>query len=119
MGELRLLRGDGELSEAVRPEMSPYKSRTVVDPSSLPPGGPHYLILVFSSEYVPGDERSRTNPGHGYPAYYQQTCHALKYETKGEWEAEIVKRTREGKSDWVALEARRPTVEMKVSVEVG
>lgn len=30
----------------------------------------HYAILIFDSKsvYIPGDERSRTNPGHGYPA---------------------------------------------------
>lgn len=30
-----------------------------------------YLLIVFGSYgiYHEGDERSRTNPGHGYPAY--------------------------------------------------
>lgn len=29
----------------------------------------HYAILLFDKQsvYIPGDERSRTNPGHGYP----------------------------------------------------
>lgn len=29
----------------------------------------HYAIIIFDSTsvYIPGDERSRTNPGHGYP----------------------------------------------------
>lgn len=33
------------------------------------PKGPHFMILVFKREgqYRPGDERSRTHPGHGYP----------------------------------------------------
>jgi hypothetical protein len=26
-----------------------------------------YAAIVKASYYVPGDERSRTNPGHGYP----------------------------------------------------
>ena len=31
----------------------------------------HYGALVFNTQtvYHEGDERSRTNPGHGYPAY--------------------------------------------------
>jgi hypothetical protein len=33
------------------------------------PSAPHWAILKFSSTHVPGDERSRTNPGHGYPAH--------------------------------------------------
>lgn len=28
-----------------------------------------YLIITQSSIHHAGDERSRTNPGHGYPAY--------------------------------------------------
>ncbi len=33
------------------------------------PSDDHYLLIIFetASVYVPGDERSRTNPGHGYP----------------------------------------------------
>lgn len=33
------------------------------------PAGPHLALLVYSksSVLIPGDERSRTNPGHGYP----------------------------------------------------
>jgi hypothetical protein len=29
----------------------------------------HYAIILFdrTSVYIPGDERSRTHPGHGYP----------------------------------------------------
>lgn len=28
-----------------------------------------YAVFVESSYHIPGDERSRTNPGHGYPAH--------------------------------------------------
>lgn len=37
------------------------------------PMGHHYAVLVYksSSVFVPGDERSRTNPGHGYPEHYE------------------------------------------------
>lgn len=35
------------------------------------PATAHYVIFVFQTDnrYVGGDERSRTNPGHGYPAH--------------------------------------------------
>lgn len=31
--------------------------------------GHHFLIIISKTEsiFIPGDERSRTNPGHGYP----------------------------------------------------
>lgn len=40
------------------------------------PKGEHWAILVNHSINIPGDERSRTNPGHGYPA---STENSLEY----------------------------------------
>jgi len=31
------------------------------------PTGEHWAIITDRSIRIPGDERSRTNPGHGYP----------------------------------------------------
>lgn len=44
------------------------------------PLGTHLAILVFktTSVYHEGDERSRTHPGHGYPAY-TETIHTIDY----------------------------------------
>lgn len=53
------------------------------------PKGPHYAIFTTQSIHVPGDERSRTNPGHGYPA---STGYFVGYEAfadRMEWEARI------------------------------
>lgn len=35
------------------------------------PKTPHFAMIIFDSESmtIPGDERSRTNPGHGYPEH--------------------------------------------------
>jgi len=35
------------------------------------PDEPHFAVLIYKSASVtiPGDERSRTNPGHGYPEH--------------------------------------------------
>jgi hypothetical protein len=41
------------------------------------PQGPHFAIVTQASVHIPGDERSRTNPGHGYPA---ETHYYLNYE---------------------------------------
>jgi hypothetical protein len=42
----------------------------VDNPEALPSDA-HYVLLLFKerSVHVPGDERSRTHPGHGYPAH--------------------------------------------------
>jgi hypothetical protein len=35
------------------------------------PSIPHYAVIIYRTQsvYHEGDERSRTNPGHGYPAW--------------------------------------------------
>lgn len=54
------------------------------------PNGHHYAIIIYKSDsvYIPGDERSRTNPGHGYPERYE-TYESFEHyvtEDKVEWE---------------------------------
>lgn len=56
-------------SEYSKPK-EPYKNllRKVNSPADMPTGE-HFAILgMYKSSYtIPGDERSRTSPGHGYP----------------------------------------------------
>jgi len=65
----------------------------------------HYAILEFDSIYIPGDERSRTNPGHGYPEHSENTIRYIAYDTKENWEAAIRKREERqyGKGDYRAF----------------
>lgn len=37
------------------------------------PDKEHWAIITVNQIYVPGDERSKTNPGHGYPEHYEET----------------------------------------------
>lgn len=53
------------------------------------PEGSHYVIITFDSIYIPGDERSRTNPGHGYPAHTQSIVKYQAFTDREEWEQEI------------------------------
>jgi hypothetical protein len=39
-----------------------------------------YAVLVEASYHVEGDERSRTNPGHGYPAHTVDYISVVKFE---------------------------------------
>jgi len=38
----------------------------------------HYAIITTDTYTVPGDERSRTHPGHGYP---EHTVETISYQT--------------------------------------
>ena len=44
-----------------------YPDKFINNPIDIP-DTEHWAIIVQESVHIPGDERSRTNPGHGYPA---------------------------------------------------
>lgn len=50
--------------------------KTVNSASELPKGE-HWAIITSQTVTIPGDERSRTSPGHGYP---ESTERYLRYE---------------------------------------
>lgn len=60
------------------------------------PQEPHWAILTYSSIYVPGDERSRSNPGHGYPASTVKTVHYATYGDEEGWKREIERYEKKG-----------------------
>lgn len=100
--------------------MAHYNDHTYVhSPNDLPPGE-HFLILTFGTITIPGDERSRTHPGHGYPESTEHTTTVVVYKTRAAWEEEIKRLTEEKHSykSWVPLIARRPSVTTTVSVSV-
>lgn len=43
-----------------------YADKYVHAPNEIPTGE-HWAIIKGTSVFIPGDERSRTAPGHGYP----------------------------------------------------
>jgi hypothetical protein len=43
-----------------------------------------YAVSVESNYYVEGDERSLTNPGHGYPAHTVSYSEFIRFDTKDE-----------------------------------
>lgn len=49
----------------------------------------HFAILTFSTITIPGDERSRTNPGHGYPESTESVVKYTAYLDEAEWKAAI------------------------------
>lgn len=88
--------------------------------SSDIPKGPHYAILEPRSTFIPGDERSRTNPGHGYPEHTEHSWDYIVFPNKEEWETEVKRRheSQWGRKDFVAISATPATVTSTVSVKV-
>lgn len=95
------------------------KKKRIGRPSDFPEG-PHLAIIDFGSIYIPGDERSRTHPGHGYPASTETTVEYIvwKIEDRHLWEYEITEREKDHKS-YIALDnGRKVTVKPKFSISV-
>jgi hypothetical protein len=46
------------------------RMKRVQGPDDVPDGS-HFCVIIYGkrSIHIEGDERSRTNPGHGYPAH--------------------------------------------------
>lgn len=52
---------------------------------------PFFAIIGGVTKYIPGDELSRTNPGHGYPAHYEDSLQMTTFVKEDEWKEEIKK----------------------------
>jgi hypothetical protein len=79
------------------------------------PEQPHYAIITVLSIYTPGDERSRTNPGHGYPAGTDTYLEYKAFTDRDEWEGRIELLMRAGTS-FRAITATPAKVSTKVTV---
>lgn len=55
------------------------------------PKGEYFAILYPTSITVPGDERSRTNPGHGYPEHREDYWRIEVYAGETQWKEQIHK----------------------------
>lgn len=80
------------------------------------PRGKHFAILEFHSRHVPGDERSREAPGHGYGEHTEHYGTYRVTENEAEWKREIAILT-ERKKEFVAFPAG-PLAKITFSVDV-
>ncbi len=53
-----------------------------------------YAALTTTSIHHEGDERSRTNPGHGYPAYTENVATFTKFKNEEDMKQWILRRSR-------------------------
>ena len=57
------------------------------------PTVPHWAVIEYGSISIPGDERSRTNPGHGYPASTEPYLRYHVFDTKTDLESWLARST--------------------------
>jgi hypothetical protein len=85
------------------------------------PTGHHFAIIEFTKVYVPGDERSRTNPGHGYPSHTESVVNYRAFTDRGEWEKEISKMmdSRYTRREFIAVKVTPAEIETKHSIKIS
>lgn len=82
------------------------------------PTGPHWAIVSTTSVTIPGDERSRTNPGHGYPESTETFITYQAFTSQAEWEREVERLTMQKYGTQFRAIKVEPA-EIKVRVSVG
>lgn len=75
-----------------------------------------YIIIENVSVYIPGDERSRTAPGHGYPAHTDTYQKVSWYYEELPWKA-AVERLAHGRVSFKAGKFIEAKVGLEAKVE--
>jgi hypothetical protein len=82
-------------------------------------GDMKYAAFITRSQTIPGDERSRTNPGHGYPEHTVTSVVVLEFESKADmmkWVEQEEKRS--SKLPYRLVEYREFRVRKSVTLEM-
>jgi len=90
-------------------------SQTFISEVSKFPEGESFIILRPKSIHIPGDQRSREAPGHGYPASSEDCWDLILFDSREEWEDEIKKLTNQSQQ-FVPLAGTRPVITTTTSV---
>lgn len=106
------------MSKDFKAEVEKILSKYPKSPSILPTV-PYWVIFTQGSVYVPGDERSREAPGHGYPARTEQHIDQAVYTDKAEFEGEIKKLVDRGDKTFRVALVTPLAVTVTVGVQVG
>lgn len=85
------------------------------------PDSEFYAILKPKSTLIPGDERSRTNPGHGYPERTEQSWDIEVFLDEEDWKKEIIRLSNQTgyiKEKFKAIRATSPKITTETKVEI-
>ena len=82
------------------------------------PNGPHWAILTYSTIHVPGDERSRTNPGHGYPASNEAIVRYTAFSDEDKWR-EAIRNHEIAKIPYNAMRVIPAVIATNIQIDVG
>jgi hypothetical protein len=78
------------------------------------PTAEHFAVVYTDSIFIPGDERSRTNSGHGYPDSWETRQVYKAFQDQTALEAWIASNSKD-KTDFVVLKAQPLMMDTKVT----
>jgi hypothetical protein len=77
----------------------------------------HYAIITFDQQTIPGDQRSKESPGHGYP---EHTIESMEYEPHRSIDTlkERIKYLMSGNKKYKVLKVKPVNVTAKVLIDL-
>jgi len=84
------------------------------------PAAPHIAVIHFTSIYIPGDERSRSHPGHGYPGGSESVVKYITFNDTPDGKEELRKWIEQNqKENFMIIEATPKVVKTKLTVDLS
>lgn len=87
------------------------------------PTTPHWAIVYFDTYYIPGDERSKSCPGHGYPESIGTSANYYAFDNEQEWKDDIARRLHpkygSPETNFAALKVTPAAITTEISVKVS
>lgn len=88
----------------------------VTEPKNVPKTE-HWAIITFDTITIPGDERSRTCPGHGYPEHTESVVRYEAFTDEVEWRMRVhlmedtfINSKYPRERNWVAMKVKPATI---------
>ena len=79
-----------------------------------------YAAIITTTEHIPGDQRSRDYPGHGYPAHSVERTTFKKFKDLAAMEeyVSVEDKSKFGKDDYVLIQYEELEVKRTVSLVI-
>lgn len=87
--------------------------------SNTVPSLKHWAIITRRSITIPGDQRSRDAPGHGYPEHQEDSIIYQAYSNEAVWKEDVRECMNQRYHDWHAVLVIPASVEMDVKISVS
>jgi hypothetical protein len=79
----------------------------------------HYAALIFRQIQHQGDERSRANLGHGYPAYLENVVDYRPFKDEAELKSWIIQQEKRGAIDYIVIKSSPLAVSTQLQVSLS